>query len=208
MKRTPVVIFVLSFLGGSQCAGQPASNSASGRGEIVPNPTNKPPVITIIAPAAGEILAGSDVMVAADASDPEGRLRSVTFNIGGPRFGNRALDTSPPYQTAFTNLPSGPYRITAWAVDDKNLRTEAVPVSFSVISPPPRLSEPTLLSTGEFQFRVTGTPNEDYQIENANSPMGPWRPVASIRLTTADQVFRTRTRGISSALYFRIKLSQ
>jgi regulation of enolase protein 1 (concanavalin A-like superfamily) len=76
---------------------------------------NQPPAITLTSPtASSSFLPGSSITLAANASDPEGRLSRVEFYIGSTRV---ASDTTSPYSTAWSTSTLGSYVVKAIAYD-------------------------------------------------------------------------------------------
>ena len=75
------------------------------------SPNSRPPSVSITAPAAGPV-AGSDVLVRADASDPLG-ITSVQFLLDGNPLGSPLF--GPPYvvQWDTTTLPDGVHDLSA-----------------------------------------------------------------------------------------------
>jgi hypothetical protein len=82
---------------------------------------NKLPVVDITNPADRATLAqGSTITVRATASDADGSIASVRFEANGSLL---VEDVTAPYEYAWTNVPSGDYRITARAKDDRGATT-------------------------------------------------------------------------------------
>lgn len=74
-----------------------------------------PPTVTVTAPAAGSVVSGTQVTVAANASDPSG-VTSVEFYSGSLLIGT---DSTAPYSIAWNSksVPDGSVSITARATD-------------------------------------------------------------------------------------------
>lgn len=85
--------------------------SDSGNGE---EPGNEPPEITLTDPLPGDYPAGTQLTLAATASDPDGTVESVTFRANGQTI--EAL-TQSPWSTVWT-LPVGTHTLQATAVDN------------------------------------------------------------------------------------------
>ncbi|MBD1572378.1 chitinase [Vibrio sp. S17_S38] len=100
-----------------------------------------PPVVTLTTPQDGSVvLAGSDVNVTAQASDPDGSITSVEFFANGASLG---VDTQAPYSAQWSATLVGSNSIKAVATDDENNQAESLaqvtvsdkPVVTRLISP-------------------------------------------------------------------------
>jgi hypothetical protein len=77
---------------------------------------NQLPVVVMTAPAANQSFSAPATMtLAAEASDPEGRLARVYFYSGSLFLGAAA---SAPYTWSLSNVPAGTYTFRAVAVDE------------------------------------------------------------------------------------------
>lgn len=97
---------------------------------------NKPPTITITAPANGTIYpAPTGLTVIAAASDADGTVVRVEFYANSTPLGRV---TAAPYSITVPSLPHGVYQITAIATDDRGASTVSATVSVTVaeVSPP------------------------------------------------------------------------
>lgn len=107
---------------GGQATSTPVSTTV--------NPPNQPPTVSITSPSSGATFpAGSTVTVAANASDPEGRMGRVDFYSGTTLL---ASDTTAPYSVAWGAVPAGSFVLTAVAVDLDGGQTTSAPVSITV----------------------------------------------------------------------------
>jgi hypothetical protein len=76
---------------------------------------NQPPSITLTSPSASSsFLPGTSISLAANASDPEGRLSRVEFYVGSTRV---ASDTTAPYSATWATSVLGCYIVKAIAYD-------------------------------------------------------------------------------------------
>jgi regulation of enolase protein 1 (concanavalin A-like superfamily) len=76
---------------------------------------NQPPSITLTSPSASSsFLPGTSISLAANASDPEGRLSRVEFYVGSTRV---ASDTTAPYSATWATSVLGSYIVKAIAYD-------------------------------------------------------------------------------------------
>ncbi len=94
---------------------------------------NKPPVVSLTGPVAGaSFTAPASISLTANASDPDGSIRSVAFYRGTTLLGT---DNSAPYSYNWTNVAAGTYSITARATDNRNAVTTSAAVSVTVSAP-------------------------------------------------------------------------
>ncbi len=97
------------------------------------DPANKPPVVSLTAPANGASYpAPASFSVTAAASDPDGAVASVEFFQGATSLG---VKTAAPYAVNVANLAAGSYTFTAVAKDDKGASTTSSTVSVTVTTP-------------------------------------------------------------------------
>ena len=83
-----------------------------------------PPVVTLTTPQDGSVvLAGSDINVTAQASDPDGSITSVEFFANGASLG---VDTQAPYSAQWSATLVGSNSIKAVATDDENNQAESL----------------------------------------------------------------------------------
>src|SRR4051812_4695019 len=79
-------------------------------------PTNQPPSVTLTGPANGAAFAaGSDITLAASASDADGTISAVEFLANGAVVGSA---TSAPFTFVWMNVSAGSYTIAARATDN------------------------------------------------------------------------------------------
>ena len=83
-----------------------------------------PPVVTLTTPQDGSVvLAGSDINVTAQASDPDGNITGVEFFANGASLG---VDTQAPYSAQWSATLVGSNSIKAVATDDENNQAESL----------------------------------------------------------------------------------
>lgn len=83
-----------------------------------------PPAVTLTTPQDGSVvLAGSDINVTAQASDPDGSITSVEFFANGASLG---VDTQAPYSAQWSATLVGSNSIKAMATDDENNQAESL----------------------------------------------------------------------------------
>ena len=94
---------------------------------------NEPPLVTLTAPAEGEVFRiGDAVVFEVDAVDPDGTVSGVTYFVDGQGIGET---TTPPFSLTWQNPSLGAHQVVAVARDDRGAETESAAVSFSVIEP-------------------------------------------------------------------------
>ena len=117
---------------------------------------SQPPTVALTAPAPGAILTqGSAVTLTADASDPDGTVTNVVFQLDGVKLGN---DASAPFSLAWT-ATAGPHVLTATAADNSGTLSTSAPVSVFVAA---------VLNTNLFVFSSNSVWR--YLETNANPP--------------------------------------
>jgi glucose/arabinose dehydrogenase len=101
------------------------------------SPNSQPPSVSMTAPSAGPV-AGSNVVVSADASDPSGIAR-VQFLIDGNPLGPPLF--GPPYVTEWdtTTISDGTHYVSAQATAGSDFHGTATPITVTVSNsaPPP-----------------------------------------------------------------------
>jgi uncharacterized protein (TIGR03437 family) len=106
-----------------------------------PTPTPAPgaPLVSLTVPTNGStFVAGMDITLAANASDPNGSVTQVAFYRDGTPI---ATDTTSPYSAVWANVPKGVYSLTAVATDNTGLRATSAPVSITVTNSPNSVSK-------------------------------------------------------------------
>jgi uncharacterized repeat protein (TIGR02543 family) len=103
-------------------------------------PGNSSPTVSIVSPVTGSTFTtGSDITIAATASDSDGSIAAVRFYSGTTLLGT---DSTSPYSYTWVNVAAGSYALTAQAQDNEGaVRTSAV-VNITVSTPnqPPVVS--------------------------------------------------------------------
>lgn len=93
-------------------------------------PTNQPPSVALTNPANGAAFAaGSDITLAASASDADGTIRGVEFLVNGAVVG---AAPSAPFTFAWTGVPAGSYTIAARATDNGGAATTSASTAITV----------------------------------------------------------------------------
>ncbi len=91
---------------------------------------NRPPVVTLLAPATGAVLdAPATIAFLAQASDPDGTVARVEFFAGTIKVGE---DTTAPFEWVWPAVPPGTYVLSARATDNGGAATTTPPTSVTV----------------------------------------------------------------------------
>lgn len=94
-------------------------------------PANKPPTVTLTAPAADAVFnLGDTITCEATASDDDGQIDRVEFFADGNNL--IGSDTTSPYTATWSDASSGNYTLTAVAYDDDGEATTSTTVNISV----------------------------------------------------------------------------
>src|SRR5262245_60175557 len=151
---------------------------------------NLPPSVTITNPADGTIFfAGTNVLIQADASDPDGLITQVEFLTNGVSAG---VVASQPFALVLSNVSLGDYSLSAVATDDHGATASSAPIGISVIPPPlppvilvpPQSQTVTVGSSVFFSVSAGGTPPLYYQwqINGTNLPGATTRALALVNV--------------------------
>lgn len=93
--------------------------------------TNKPPVVKLTSPAkATNYITPGPIRLSAEASDPDGKIKSVDFYNGNTLI---FRESKAPYSRDWYPVPTGSYYITAVATDNLGLTTTSAPVHVTVL---------------------------------------------------------------------------
>ena len=93
----------------------------------VPSTTNKPPTVSLTAPAGGATYtAPASVALTASAADSDGTIAKVEFYSGTTLLGS---DTTAPYNFTWSSVAAGTYSLTAVAYDNAGARVTSAAVS-------------------------------------------------------------------------------
>lgn len=106
--------------------------------DTAPPVTNLPPEVSISSPTNGASFAApADIIIFADAMDPDGTVQTVQFFAGDKSLGivtNNPASASPvnPWHVLWTNVGPGVYVLTAKATDDGGASRVSPPVTITV----------------------------------------------------------------------------
>jgi len=99
---------------------------------VIIDPNNPPPTVSIISPANGATVASDPaVMIVATAGDTDGTVAQVAFFANGTPISS-CVDTTAPYECAWSPHAPGNYSLTAQATDNRNAITRSVAVNVNV----------------------------------------------------------------------------
>ncbi|HKQ40239.1 MAG TPA: Calx-beta domain-containing protein, partial [Verrucomicrobiae bacterium] len=119
--------------------------------DMVPVPSNRPPVISIVQPTNGAVfLAPADIEIIASAFDSDGYVQTVEFYAGTNRIGTAtnnpfSAGAMNPFHIRWSNVPSGEYILTAVATDDRGAQSRSAPVRIAVLGVQPPIP-PTVVN--------------------------------------------------------------
>jgi RHS repeat-associated protein len=93
-------------------------------------PPNQPPTATLTSPTEGaSFLTPATITLTATASDPDGTIDRVEFYAGTTLVGTA---TAAPYTVNWTTLASGPFTLTAKAIDNLGAAGDSAPVGITI----------------------------------------------------------------------------
>jgi phosphate transport system substrate-binding protein len=102
---------------------------------------NQPPTVTLLNPTNGQVFNSTDqILVEADAADPDGTIGSVQFFVNDAPAGQPI--TKRPFRTTLKSLPTGSYTIKAVSRDEKTLTSEPAYVKLVIVSKQETASPP------------------------------------------------------------------
>jgi subtilisin family serine protease len=94
----------------------------------------EPPTVALTSPTNGTVLtAPASLALTAEAASTGSVITQVEFLAGTQSLG---IDTTSPYQLAFSSLGSGTYALTAKATDAKGASTTSAPIQITIDQPP------------------------------------------------------------------------
>ena len=162
--------------------------------------TNPGPAVTILSPADRSWYIGpSDVTFTANATDPNG-IRNVDFFSGATRLGGT---TNAPYTFTWTNAPLGDHVVFAKAFDTMEARTFSTPVTISILPVAPVLTLKPAVG-GQWILSWPGA-LQDFQLETASTPNGPWTLLNQPVVDSASEHTVTLSPSTPAFSYFRLE---
>jgi len=136
---------------------------------------NAPPTVVLTSPATGaSLIASATIPLAADASDSDGTIASVTFYQGTTPIGTVS---AAPYTFSWTNVGQGSYKLVAVAIDNDGAVTSSPTINITVNSGvaqmyfivPDHLNTPRMIAN---QAGVTVWRNENTEPFGNSGPNG------------------------------------
>lgn len=105
----------------------------TGGGSALTESGNVAPAVSITSPADGTLFnSGDDILIIADANDPDGTITKVEFFEGLNLLGE---DTTEPYSYTWASVPEGQYALTAVATDSNDVSRTSAAVTVNVGTP-------------------------------------------------------------------------
>jgi len=141
---------------------------------------NDPPTVSITNPTNGANLPVGDILIEANASDPDGSISTVRFYKGTTYLGE---DTSAPYSFNWTNVTDGCYKIKVIAYDDGGLQaSDEVDITVGIGCPQTPfhgtpISLPGTVEAEDFDLGIEG---EAYHDITAGNSGGEYRPDSDV----------------------------
>jgi hypothetical protein len=155
-----------------------------------------PPTVVITNPPADTMVpAGSDLLIEAEASDPDGTVTQVEFSSYTRAFG---VATSPPFRITLTNVGPGNYHLYAAATDNDDNTGHSEVVLVRVPPPNDDFTNRTVIdgSTNVVYGTISGAAKEPGEPDHAgnaggNSVWWTWTAPSNgaVTLTTAGSTF-------------------
>jgi uncharacterized membrane protein len=138
VTTTKIRVHITGALNGYSRMMEVEAWGIAGSGGPPPPGENAPPAVAITSPpAAAPFIAPAAISIAADASDADGTIASVTFHADGIPIGS---DTTAPYGVLWNNVPPGSYTLTAIATDNAGAETTSAAVTITVVPDPTRMN--------------------------------------------------------------------
>ena len=94
---------------------------------------NQSPTITLTSPPPGLLAAPGNLVLRADATDPDGSIARVEFFNGSTSLGN---DTTAPFELSLNDLAAGVYSFTATATDNAGASGTSTAVAVRIAARP------------------------------------------------------------------------
>jgi hypothetical protein len=157
---------------------------------------NNPPQVALVGPVDGSVFtAPTNILLSANASDPDGTVSKVEFFQGATKLGET---NSAPYQYTWNNVPAGLYSLTAKATDDSGATTVSSTKSIRVTAPTVSAS----YNSGQIIISWA-TAAGSYTLEVTDSLLPPvsWSPAPEPPVVNGPQTIVTITAGAGNKFY-------
>ena len=157
---------------------------------------NNPPQITLTAPADGSVFtAPTNIVLTADASDPDGTISKVEFFQGATKLGET---NNAPYQFTWNNVPAGFYSLTAKATDDSGATTVSSAAAIRVTAPTVSAS----YNAGQIVIAwATATGSYTLEVTDSLTPPVTWSPATETPLVNGQQTTVTINASTGHKFY-------
>jgi Bacterial Ig domain/Calx-beta domain/Beta-propeller repeat len=134
---------------------QQISHGADQSFSLTPTPPpNHSPTVSLTRPTTNSVfLAGTDIIVSADAADIDGTVAQVDFYDGATLVGS---DTNAPYQVTWNNSPAGDHTLTAKATDNNGATTTSAAINIIIDAQP---EPPTIVPGAQWAALYNGPAN-------------------------------------------------
>jgi len=108
------------------------------------------PIISITSPVSGSsFTAPANITIAANASDPDGKISKVEFFNGTSSIVSLSAT---PWTFTWNDVAAGTYSLTAVATDNSGLKTTSAAITLTVNnSPPPVINQPPVISISDIK---------------------------------------------------------
>ena len=134
--------------------------------------TNPPPVVALTTPVNGAIFrGGTNISLNATATATGTNISLVEFFANGNKLGQ---DASSPYSLTWSNVPAGPYQLTARATDARSRMATSAVVSITVKA----FLHGERMSGDRFRLWFEAAPGTSYVIESS-AGLRTWTPIST-----------------------------
>ena len=162
-------------------------------------PSASPPTVSITSPTNNStFVAPASVNLAANATVSGGTVTNVTYRAGASVLGSA---TTAPFNVTASNLPAGPYALTAVATAG-GLSTTSSVVNFTVISAGSILLSSPQITANQFIFSYTANPGLSYVVQSS-STLSNWTSL-STNIAASSLVTVTNPLAPSGAVNYRV----
>jgi hypothetical protein len=157
---------------------------------------NNPPQITLVGPAGGTVFtAPTNIVISANASDPDGTISKVEFFQGATKLGET---NNAPYQFTWTNVPAGLYSLTAKAMDDSGATTVSSAAGIRVTAPNVSAS----YNAGQIVISwATAAGSYTLEVTDSLTPPVSWNPAPETPVVNGQLTMVTITAGSGNRFY-------
>jgi hypothetical protein len=119
------------------------------------------PQIQLVSPGAGPIGVPSNILLSANAFDPDGDITRVEFFVDGISIGEA---NQPPFTKMWNNPPAGTYLLTATATEEFGIVADSASVTVSAVERP-LVAQPTVQANGSVTIAFPTTSGQTYTVQ-------------------------------------------